>query len=627
MTNSFYRAFEDRYRGSRELIKSRLLAYLPFVEPLLTIYPAASAVDLGCGRGEWLEVLTSAGFTPRGVDLDAGMLAACTELGLDVVQGDALAYLDGVADESVAVFSAFHMVEHIGFEELCVLVEQAKRVLKPGGVLIMETPNPENIVVATRYFYNDPTHQRPIPPTLLSFVPEYCGFSRTKVVRLQESPALRQKQPSLHEVLEGASPDYAVVAQKGGSQPLAEALDPCFATDFGLTLDALASRYDKRIDMSIEQAEVRVRQAEERAQHETGRAELAEARAQQESLRAAERVACEVARAEQAEARARQDVAHAAERVTQEMARAEQAEARARQDVAHAAERLALETARAGQAEARVEHECLRAARAEQRAEHEFSRADRAEHHVQQVETHLRELQQVFQTQTLTLQAVQVRSGELGCELAEVATNNHHHKLLADARAEELAALAGHMAETQRSLAESQAACAESRAQVAQKAAEIEYWHGRVLQLHASTSWRITKPLRAVKRLLAGQWNVSHAASATEAPLVLRCKHAVRAVLAEKIRYVFARPRLRQGLSRVLKRAPWLHRRLFRVAVNTGVVDMSMNASPKQVVAVNQTLEPQAPCAIPDAEAMSPRARAIYADLKQAMADRARERH
>ena len=77
--NSFYRAFEDRHRGSRELIKSRLNVYKQFIEPLLAIEKNPFAIDLGCGRGEWLEVLGEIGVTAIGVDLDKGMLAACAE--------------------------------------------------------------------------------------------------------------------------------------------------------------------------------------------------------------------------------------------------------------------------------------------------------------------------------------------------------------------------------------------------------------------------------------------------------------------------------------------------------------------------------------------------------------------
>ena len=93
MSDHFYRAFEDKHRGSRELIKERLKAYLPFILPLLQAYPQGQAIDLGCGRGEWLELLTEVGLRPIGIDLDDGMLSACRHLGLAAKQGDAIAHL------------------------------------------------------------------------------------------------------------------------------------------------------------------------------------------------------------------------------------------------------------------------------------------------------------------------------------------------------------------------------------------------------------------------------------------------------------------------------------------------------------------------------------------------------
>lgn len=266
MSDGFYRAFEERHRGSRELIKGRLAAYLPFVESLLEVFPVAATIDLGCGRGEWLELLAESGFKPVGVDLDKGMLEACLERGLQVEQGDALAYLSALPDESQVVVSAFHVVEHITFDHLRTLVAEALRVLKPGGLLIMETPNPENIVVATRNFYIDPTHQRPIPPMLLAFAAEYAGFARVKTLRLQESKELVNKDDvSLHDVFAGASPDYAVVAQKHATDDVLALTSDVFSIDYGLSLDNLLSRWDgrfERLETKAEQAEARATQAE-----------------------------------------------------------------------------------------------------------------------------------------------------------------------------------------------------------------------------------------------------------------------------------------------------------------------------------------------------------------------------
>lgn len=249
MDVGFYRAFEDRYRGSRDLILRRLQAYTPFTLPYVQaqVTEAPKALDIGCGRGEWLELLQSQGFCVQGVDLDAGMLAACTELQLPAIQGDGLAYIAEQADHSWQVISAFHLVEHIDFEQVYSLVKEALRVLSPGGLLVLETPNPDNLIVAGRDFYLDPSHQKPIPAHLLAFVVEYAGFEQVKIVRLNESLHLHDPthEVSLWDSLQGVSPDYAIVAQKGGSPALTQALQPAFAMEFGFNADQLISRYDQ----------------------------------------------------------------------------------------------------------------------------------------------------------------------------------------------------------------------------------------------------------------------------------------------------------------------------------------------------------------------------------------------
>lgn len=257
-TPGFYRAFEDRFRGSRSLIQQRLQVYLPYVQPLLQLYPPApAALDLGCGRGEWLELLQSQGFAPQGIDLDEGMLAACREHGLPAVQGDAIAYLRALGDATQAIVSGFHIAEHISFEDLQTLVSEAQRVLKPGGLLILETPNPENIVVGSHSFYLDPTHQRPLPPNLLSFLPEHLGYARVKVLRLQEESRLVDSpRIQLIDVLGGVSPDYAVVAQKAASPEVLLAFDAAFDLVHGIGLETLAQRFDDRIPPPIMQEEL-----------------------------------------------------------------------------------------------------------------------------------------------------------------------------------------------------------------------------------------------------------------------------------------------------------------------------------------------------------------------------------
>lgn len=248
MSDAFYRAFEDRYRGSRELIASRLRAYLPFVGALKSLDPPASALDLGCGRGEWLELLVEEGIAAQGIDLDESMLAACHERGLAARSAEALATLRDLPADSLALVSAFHLVEHLPFDEVRALIGQALRVLRPGGLLILETPNPENLVVGASSFYLDPSHLRPIPSELLSFAAEHAGFARHAVVRLNEPEALdASARLGVMTVLNGVSPDYSVVAQKAAPPAAMVALDAAFAQAHGVRLGALATAYDRQV--------------------------------------------------------------------------------------------------------------------------------------------------------------------------------------------------------------------------------------------------------------------------------------------------------------------------------------------------------------------------------------------
>lgn len=265
MTDLFYRAFEDKFRGSRSLIISRLDTYRTFISPLKKLYPDAQGLDLGCGRGEWLELLQTEGIEPMGVDQDEGMLQACRELHLPTVRGDAVTYLTSLKNESQTVVSAFHLVEHISFEQLQLVVSESLRVLKPGGLLIMETPNPENIIVGTQNFYIDPTHKRPIPSLLLSFLTEYYGYARTKVLRLQESGTLFQNPTlGLHDILGGVSPDYAVIAQKNATAGVLEKFDNAFAREYGLSLETLSAHYDAGVKSSMETLQTRFGKLEAR---------------------------------------------------------------------------------------------------------------------------------------------------------------------------------------------------------------------------------------------------------------------------------------------------------------------------------------------------------------------------
>lgn len=177
---SLYAEFEDVFRGPREEIKERLKVYLPRLEKI-----KSPVLDLGCGRGEWLQLLSEHEIAGRGVDLNPSMISRCVALGLDVTRSDALAYLRTLPDKSLGAVTSFHMIEHLPFETVIAIVDEALRVLESGGLLILETPNPQNALVGSQTFWIDPTHIRPIPSQTLRFFVEARGFCAVEILNLQ----------------------------------------------------------------------------------------------------------------------------------------------------------------------------------------------------------------------------------------------------------------------------------------------------------------------------------------------------------------------------------------------------------------------------------------------------------
>ncbi len=165
-----YRSLEDRFRGTQEEIAERVETYLSHLPDRGVV------LDLGCGRGEALEVLGAAGLTTRGVDLSDEMVEECRQRGLTAESGDLFAALEAADEESLAGVLSLHVIEHLEGAEVDRLVRLAWRALQPGGTLILETPNPLSIVVAARNFWRDPTHRRPIHPETLAFLFEEAGF-------------------------------------------------------------------------------------------------------------------------------------------------------------------------------------------------------------------------------------------------------------------------------------------------------------------------------------------------------------------------------------------------------------------------------------------------------------------
>ena len=181
LLDSFYVRFEDRFRGTRPEIKRRLKPYLPIIRSSGAGSPQFPVLDVGCGRGEWLELLSEHHLSARGVDSNATMQAQCVERRFDVTHADLLDYMRTLPDGRLGAVTAFHIIEHLPLEALLEFVSQAYRTLRPGGVAIFETPNCKNLLVGACNFYLDPTHRNPIPPDTAEFILTLHGFVNVQI--------------------------------------------------------------------------------------------------------------------------------------------------------------------------------------------------------------------------------------------------------------------------------------------------------------------------------------------------------------------------------------------------------------------------------------------------------------
>ncbi len=204
---SAYLEFEARYRGSEEEIGERLAVYRS------RLAGASPILDLGCGRGEALRVLGEAGLDAEGVDSSAEMVAHCQGRGLVATEGDLLEHLATRSPGSLGGIVSFHVVEHLPPAAIERLVRLAWGALRPGGVLVLETPNPLSLLVAARSFWLDPTHVRPVHPEYLTSLARGIGFQSVERLDLRPFPAAERL------------PEVAASELDPAAQPLADAVN------------------------------------------------------------------------------------------------------------------------------------------------------------------------------------------------------------------------------------------------------------------------------------------------------------------------------------------------------------------------------------------------------------------
>jgi O-antigen chain-terminating methyltransferase len=218
LLDAFYVAFEDQFRGSREEIIDRLKIYLPLIEEAKVGTQDSPILDVGCGRGEWLELLRESGYTARGMDINRIMVDQCRARGLEVVEEDVISYLKSLPDASLGVVTGFHVIEHLSFAVLMKLLNETVRVLKGGGLVIFETPNPQNVLVGSNNFYLDPTHRNPLPSPLVKFLLEHGGFYPVEIINLNSyEDSFRVSGAEIAPVFNNyfyGPQDYAVIGYK-----------------------------------------------------------------------------------------------------------------------------------------------------------------------------------------------------------------------------------------------------------------------------------------------------------------------------------------------------------------------------------------------------------------------------
>ncbi|HSF18600.1 MAG TPA: class I SAM-dependent methyltransferase [Vicinamibacteria bacterium] len=221
LDEAHYVAFEERYRGSSEELRSRFADYVPFFDQ------RAPVLDLGCGRGEFLDLLREAGIDARGVDSNVDMVKVCERKGLEATHGHVLSFLADSRPGSAGGIFAAQLIEHLPPKDMKRLLVESHRVLRRGGRIIVETVNPRSLIALLEAYFRDLTHERPLHPETLDFMMRAVGFQeveirysspvteRAKLLPVLEGErALKQNFEKLNALLFGDQ-DYAAIATKG----------------------------------------------------------------------------------------------------------------------------------------------------------------------------------------------------------------------------------------------------------------------------------------------------------------------------------------------------------------------------------------------------------------------------
>ncbi len=214
MDSDYYLNFENKFRGEREKILKICSNYEPLIEKAIEGKVSPILIDVGCGRGEWLQRCQKNFYKSIGIESDNYMVKICRDNGLFVIEGDAIHELSKFDDNSISVITIFHVIEHLEFYKLQKLIFECQRILTDDGILIMETPSIDNLIVSTKTFYTDHTHINHINPDSISFLLEKSGFSNVKYYYINGGPLQDAHPLKITRIFNGVAQDLCVISTK-----------------------------------------------------------------------------------------------------------------------------------------------------------------------------------------------------------------------------------------------------------------------------------------------------------------------------------------------------------------------------------------------------------------------------
>ncbi len=207
-----YFDFENKFRGSRKQVEEKLAIYDELLDYIFSISNNPTALDIGSGRGEWLQKCSKKGFEARGIEINSAMIKESNKYNLTVLKGDAIEILQKIPNHSISLVTAFHVIEHLSHDQIEILFKECRRIVSNNGICLFETPSIDNLIVSTKSFYLDPTHINPINPDYMQYLLSHLGFDKVKYYYLNGGPLSGESNFTLTRVLNGVAQDLLILA-------------------------------------------------------------------------------------------------------------------------------------------------------------------------------------------------------------------------------------------------------------------------------------------------------------------------------------------------------------------------------------------------------------------------------